>query len=279
MAELKTAEVIGKKRREQGLTQTQLAQMLNISFQAVSKWENGTAYPDIEMLPKLAAALHTTVDGLLGYPGVIADYDARYDREDYYWGLTPNRLCYELMRILPPVRPYRVLDMGCGEGKDAVFLAKCGYAVTAFDLSEQGLNKAKRLAERNQAEVSFFKADLLDYRPDREFGIIFSSGVLHFLPQRLRSELCGSLKAHTTPGGLNVLNVFVAKPFITRAPDKDRIEDLRHPWLSGELFMQYHDWVLHTVREEIFDCSSGGRPHQHCMDTVIAQKPAEEGKA
>ena len=43
-----------------GLTQNQLAGILNISFQAVSKWENNTAYPDIEMLPRLASALNTT---------------------------------------------------------------------------------------------------------------------------------------------------------------------------------------------------------------------------
>lgn len=62
MEHLKTGEVISKRRKELGLTQNQLAQSLNISFQAVSKWENNSAYPDIEMLPKLAAALHTTVD-------------------------------------------------------------------------------------------------------------------------------------------------------------------------------------------------------------------------
>ena len=55
MDHLKTGEVISKRRRELGLTQNQLAKSLNISFQAVSKWENSTAYPDIEMLPRLAA--------------------------------------------------------------------------------------------------------------------------------------------------------------------------------------------------------------------------------
>ena len=43
------------------------------------------------------------------------------------------------MRIKPPVKPYKVIDIGCGEGKDAVFLARNGYDVTAFDVSEQGL--------------------------------------------------------------------------------------------------------------------------------------------
>ena len=276
MNDLKTGEVICKRRKELGLTQNQLAKKLNLSFQAGSKWENGSAYPDITSLPKLAAALHTTVDALLGYSSVETDYDRRYNTEGYYWGLMPNRLCYDIMKILPPVKPYRVLDIGCGEGKDAVFFAKCGYAVTAFDQSEQGIEKAKRLAEHNQVEVNFFKADLFDYRPDREFDIIFSSGVLHFLPATVRQELTGCLKKYTAKNGIHALNVFVNKPFLTRVPDKTREEGKRHPWYSGELFGYYHDWLFHMCREEIFDCNSGGIPHQHCMDTLIAQK--QEGE-
>ncbi len=255
---LKTGEVICKRRKELGLTQNQLAKSLNISFQAVSKWENNTAYPDIEMLPKLAVALNTTVDALLGYSSVVTDYDKRYNTEEYYWGLMPNRICYDIMKILPPIKPYRVLDIGCGEGKDAVFFAKCGYAVTAFDISEQGIEKAKKLAEHNKVEVGFFKADIFDYRLDTEYDIIFSSGVLHFLPDTDRKEFCDCMKVHTTENGINALNVFVQKPFITRAPDETRDEEKRHPWLSGELFECYHDWLFHICREEIFDCNSGG---------------------
>ena len=93
MDNLKTGEVICKRRKELGLTQNQLAGSLNISFQAVSKWENNSAYPDIEMLPKLAAVLHTTVDALLGYESAVTDYDKCYNTEEYYWGLMPNRIC------------------------------------------------------------------------------------------------------------------------------------------------------------------------------------------
>lgn len=272
MDNLKTGEVICKRRRELGLTQNQLAGFLNISFQAVSKWENNSAYPDIEMLPKLAAALHTTVDALLGYESVVTDYDKRYNTEEYYWGLMPNHICYDIMKILPPVKPYRVLDIGCGEGKDAVFFAKCGCLVTAFDISEQGIEKAKRLAEYNKVDVNFFKADLFDYRPDTEYDIVFSSGVLYFIQQTVRKEFCDSLKAHTVDGGINALNVFVKKPFIKCAPDYTKDEEKTHPWYSGELFGYYNDWLLYTCREEIFDCNSGGIPHNHCMNTLIAQK-------
>ena len=45
--------------------------------------------------------------------------------------------------------------MGCGEGTDAVFFAKCGYNVSAFDISEQGIEKARNLAGHNKVNVNF----------------------------------------------------------------------------------------------------------------------------
>ena len=119
--------VIMSKRKALGYTQQALADQLHVSFQAVSKWENGTNYPEMEMLPLLASVLDTSIDSLLGYKSfVVSDYDQRYDAEDYYWGITPNDLCYEIMKMRPPVKPFKVLDIGCGEGKDAVFLARNG---------------------------------------------------------------------------------------------------------------------------------------------------------
>lgn len=60
---------IGKKiaelRKEKGLTQEKLSELLNVSPQAVSKWENDISYPDITQLPKLADILGVTVDQLL----------------------------------------------------------------------------------------------------------------------------------------------------------------------------------------------------------------------
>lgn len=69
----------------------------------------------------------------------------------------------EIMQRRPPVKPLKVLDMGCGEGKDAVFLAKNGYLVTAFDMAEEGLKKGRLLAEKNATFVDFYRADINDF--------------------------------------------------------------------------------------------------------------------
>ena len=190
--------VIMNKRKALGYTQQTLAEKLNVSFQAVSKWENGTNYPEMDMLPVLARVLGTSIDSLLGYKSsVVSDYDKRYNTADYYWGITPNTLCYEIMKLRPPVKPLKVLDIGCGEGKDAVFLARNGYLVTAFDLSEAGIEKGKRLAEKCNTDVDFFKADITDFRVNESYDIIFSSGVFHFIKPEIRKEITENLKKYT----------------------------------------------------------------------------------
>jgi len=267
------SKIISDRRKTLGLTQQMLSERLNISFQAISKWENGTSYPDITLLPQLAAVLHVSIDSLLGYPSQsVTDYDRRYNAEGYYWGVAPNSLCYEIMRLRPPVKPYKVLDIGCGEGKDAVFLARNGYRVTAFDVSERGLSKATELAAACGVEVDFFKADVRDFRLETEYDIIFSSGVFHYIPHELRQTVIDNLKANTTTSGIHVINVFVSKPFIPSPPDAETSELSAGNWKSGELFTYYHDWLFYKNDERIFDCNSGGSIHKHCMDVLIAQR-------
>ena len=62
---VKIGGFISGKRRELGMTQQQLADRLNISFQAVSKWEKGSTFPNVELLPELSAVMEVTVDELL----------------------------------------------------------------------------------------------------------------------------------------------------------------------------------------------------------------------
>ena len=264
--------VIMNKRKRLGLTQQALANELNISFQAISKWENGTSCPDIDLLPAIASVLQTSVDSLLGYEAVInSDYEKRYQCDGYYWGLEPNQLCYDIMRLKPPTKPLKVLDIGCGEGKDAVFLARNGYIVEAMDATDHGIEKGRQLADNYGVSVDFFKADIRDFRLKSNYDIIFCSGVMHFISPEFRNDIFQNLKEHTNENGINVMNIFVEKPFIP-VPDNKKNGIDRFRWKSGEVFTYYHDWLLHRIEEIIFDCNSGGVPHQHCTNIVIAEK-------
>lgn len=261
-------------RKQMGFTQEELAGRINVSYQAVSKWENGVSLPDVSTLPLIAEAFGCSIDSLMGYAvqqRVLGDYESRYAGKEYYWGVRPSDMCFEVMKLLPPTRPLKVLDIGCGEGKDAVFFAKNGYKVSAFDITVSGIEKAKRLAEQHCVDVNFFTADAADFRLESEFDVIFCSGVLHFIPEELRLEIFDNYRTYTSEGGINAMNVFVRKPFIPVPPDKD---SRSHKWLSGELFGYYTDWLLCSCNEVIFDCNSGGVPHKHCMDIMVSRKPS-----
>jgi len=246
------AKNICRYRKEKGFTQEELARRLGLTFQAVSKWETAQTLPDISLLPKLSQELEISIDKIFGYISYdkqITIYEAEYKIPEYYWGIEPSN--------------------GCGEGKDSVFFARNGYDVTAFDISDAGIEKTKRLAEKANVQVRVFKADILDYRLDTNFDILYSSGVLHYIKQPLRNEIFSNYKQFTKPNGLHVLNVFVNKPFIGPAPEK---EPTSCRWISGEIFTHYHDWLIQECSEVIFDCNSSGISHKHAMNKIIAQK-------
>lgn len=176
-----------------------------------------------------------------------------------------------VMGFLPPVKPYRLLDVGCGEGRNAIFFARNGYDVSAFDISTVGVEKAREWALETNQKMDIFVEDFLQYRLSRNFDIIFSTGVFHYLPQNMRNEIIWNYKEHTFPGGINAISLFVYKPFIADAPDK---APNTYKWFSGELMTYYQDWIIEYSAEEIIDCNSGGVPHQHAIDRLVARKPS-----
>jgi len=261
---------IARYRKELGLTQEALASQLNVTYQAVSKWETSQSMPDTPLLPKLAQVLGISVDKLLGYAAFGSEtsyYEQAYRKEGYFWGVKPSRMCLKVLELLPPTRPLKLLDLGCGEGKDAVFFARCGYDVSAFDISQAGLEKTKRLAEQARVHVRAFRANLWDYRLDEHFDILFSSGALHYIKPALRDEVMQNYKAHVNPGGLAALQVFVEKPFIALPPER---EDM-HNWKSGQLLGYFHDWYIEHCEERVFNCNSSGVPHRHADNILFAK--------
>lgn len=258
--------------QKKGLTQEELAQILGLSFQAISKWENAQTMPDISLLPTLSRTLEVSIDKLLGYVAQdkrITIYEEEYKTQEYYWGTEPNSACYQVLQLMPPTKHLKLLDVGCGEGKDAVFFARNGYDVSAFDVSDAGIEKTRSLAEKIGVHVNAFKADILDYRLDTHYDIIFSSGVLHYLKPEYRKDIFDNYKKFTNENGMHVFNVFVNKPFIAHPPEK---EPNAFKWYSGELLTHYHDWLITDSSEIVFDCNSSGIPHKHAMTKMIAQK-------
>lgn len=198
-------------------------------------------------------------------------YDALYQQPGYYWGRKPNQLSKEALGYFPPeaARGKKAIDLGAGEGRDAICMARHGFRVVAMDTSLPGLEKAARWASVEGLTVETVRASLLDFRLSETYDLVYASGTLTYLPPQLRPEVFANYKQFTPVGGIHAFNVFVEKPFIATAPDWAPDE---YFYRSGELLSYYWDWEILTFRESIFDCNSSGVPHRHAMDVMIARR-------
>jgi len=77
MSQLSIANAITQKRREKRITQDELANYIGVTKASVSKWETGQSYPDITLLPQLAAYFNISIDDLMGYEPQMSDEDIR----------------------------------------------------------------------------------------------------------------------------------------------------------------------------------------------------------
>lgn len=98
------------------------------------------------------------------------DWNRRYAGHELVWTGEPNRF---LVAEVAALRPGRALDLACGEGRNAVWLAAQGWQVTAVDFSDVALEKARLLADERGVDAHWVTADLLDYRPaPRAFDLV-----------------------------------------------------------------------------------------------------------
>jgi tellurite methyltransferase len=197
--------------------------------------------------------------------------DEAYSRPELYWGSMPTRTCRLLLDHLPPSEAQGkvLMDLGCGEGRDAIAYSRHGFRVVGLDVSQPGLEKAQRWAREEELELQTVHASILDFRLEQPVDVLSSSGTLHYLPPQVQEEVFGNYKQLTRVGGLQVFSVFVKKPFIAPAPNGRPDE---HSFRSGELLGYYWDWEIVSFTEVIFDCISSGVPHQHAMDIMLARK-------
>jgi SAM-dependent methyltransferase len=90
------------------------------------------------------------------------EWDDRYRTDGLIWHAPPNRFLVEEAENLAPGR---ALDLACGEGRNALWLAERGWQVTGVDFSAVGLAKARRLASERALDLLLVEADVLSWEP------------------------------------------------------------------------------------------------------------------
>lgn len=129
------------------------------------------------------------------------EWDRRYDTPTLIWSGGPNRTLEAEVAGLPPGR---ALDLACGEGRNALWLASRGWDVTAVDFSGRALAKARDRAAELALAVRLVEADLTEYVPEPGSSDLVIVLFLH-LPAAERAVVLGRAAAAVAPGGTLLL--------------------------------------------------------------------------
>lgn len=176
------------------------------------------------------------------------DWNGRYSAGDAPWD--SGRPSMELRRVLDErqIKPCDVLEIGCGTGTNAVFLAERGFTVTAVDVSSLAIEQAGKRAANAGVVVEFQVIDLLAPKTlKRTFPFVFDRGVYHGLRRENLSRFLETLGLVTAPGSLYL--VLAGNANDPADPEKGPPRVQAHE-ICGELNPLFE---LIELREFVFD--------------------------
>jgi len=125
-------------------------------------------------------------------------WNERYRERGALWGTAPNEFVVDR---LSAVAPCRALDLGAGQGRNAIWLAQQGHLVTAVDVSDVAMAQGSQIAAQAGVEVDFVAADLETWEPSpEEFDLV----LLAYLqaPEQARRALHAKAARALAPDGL-----------------------------------------------------------------------------
>ena len=125
-------------------------------------------------------------------------WNERYRSADLVWGTEPNRFVADVLGARAPAG--RALDLACGEGRNAIWLARRGWMVTAVDFSAVAIERGRRLAKSDGVEVEWVRADATRYDPEPgAFALVLVSYLQ--LPAAGRRRVLERAASALAPGG------------------------------------------------------------------------------
>ncbi|MEY4645970.1 MAG: hypothetical protein RLZZ596_2801 [Pseudomonadota bacterium] len=197
-------------------------------------------------------------------------WNQRFATEEYIFGSEPNVWLHEHGGIFQPGQ--RVLCMADGEGRNSVWLAQQGLQVDAYDIAEQGLAKARRLAQSKGVKVNYSLADCdsFDHGSERYDGavVIF----VQFADPAMRERQFANIRRCLKPGGVLILLGYTPKQlqYKTGGPG---IEP--HLYTEALLRQAFAGWELLSLREYEAELKEGSRhAGPSALIGLVARKPA-----
>lgn len=198
-------------------------------------------------------------------------YDIGYKNCPCFWGNKPGSLILKLDKIITTFKCKHVLDLGCGEGKNSIYLANKGCYVDAYDISECALNNFKNL-EINQPNIKFKKADVIKLSlPIDSYDIILAYGLFHCF--RNKSDI--SMFIPSCIDSLKNDGVFVLCAFNSRKQDLIAHPNFIPLLISHDEYLNFFQTnkILFQSDEDLFETHPHNNiPHMHSMTRLIIRK-------
>lgn len=199
-------------------------------------------------------------------------YDKVYAENEAPFGTEPDK---EVLRILDYKTSGSILDMGAGEGRNALFLAEAGFDVFAEDISRVGIEKIRQNAKENGLTIRAEVKDIRTENFERNFDVMICALVLHNIPKEKALALIGKMKEHTNEDGLNVISAFTENGDFYR--NHPRLTENFYP-KEGELKELYADWEILEYEEKKSTAratNKDGSPMFNILARMLARKPKD----
>ncbi|WOX16307.1 class I SAM-dependent methyltransferase [Streptomyces sp. N50] len=202
-------------------------------------------------------------DGYIGDPEVRAEWDNRYMDRQQLWSGRPNGA---LVAEVAGLTPGRVLDVGCGEGADAVWLAREGWEVTALEVSGVALERAAGHAKDAGVTVRWVHAGLAEAAlPPASFDLVSAQ-----YPALLRTPDAAAeraLLAAVAPGGVLLLVHHAGMD--TRHEHDAAFDPADYVWPSMVAALLDDDWTVEVDEQRPRVAPDGGAGAHHTDDVVL----------
>ena len=179
----------------------------------------------------------------------------------------PSEAVIKVAAKLP--KGIKALDLGCGEGRNAIYLAGLGFKTYASDISESGIAKLNAVAREKELTIDTSVCDMREFKFPGKFDLIVCLGCLHLIPHHDWEILVKRMKENTVTGGLHVIGVFTD----TVPEPEDQRGLMVGLFKEGELLEQYRDWEI--VESHVYRFTHthpGGITHEHAGNDIVARK-------
>lgn len=182
-------------------------------------------------------------------------WNDRYAGEEFAYGEEPNNY---LKEQLIKFDTGKILFPAEGEGRNAVFAAKIGWTVSAFDISNEGLKKALQLAEKNEVTIDYQIGELqaLNYQEGQFDGIALIYA--HF-PANIKSQLHKELDKYLRKGGIIIFEAF-SKNHLDYLAKNEKVggpKDIESLFSIEEIEADFNNYEVIELKETVIHLNEG----------------------